>query len=495
MIYKETIISKNNLPLPVFANGKPMHSKYNPAQENLIVPQENNTSLTEGFFLIIGIGAGYHIKNLLANFLKDFSSYYIVAAEADNESLDYCKTFPVVKELSANSNIMFCTKETLASTLLQNYIPSKYGNFFILPQRAWQNENAIEFSKIEIIAKETLKNISNDYSVQAHFGKIWMSNILANLMTFKKNPEVKVNSSLTAAVIAAGPTLDNSIENLKKNRDSYCIIATDTTYSTLIKSDIAPDIVVSVDAQQVSTTHFYECPTPKNLSNPTIFIFDVCTNPAVPGYVKNKGHAVFFIQSGHPLSYIAAETACFPYVETGAGTVTIACCDVARLLGFKKIELFGADFAYSGGKPYAKGTYLETQFLSSATRIMPQETKFTALMYRTPLQKKAEPERVFTSEVLQRYEKTLIEWAKMYGYVKKEQVLENKSAQQLGLGAGTENFDFTRFVNNWIKGLKDKKYEATLLPYIAFLQSKKSKNISIFELYNLAYSKAIRYNR
>ncbi|MBR1911809.1 MAG: DUF115 domain-containing protein, partial [Treponema sp.] len=355
MIYKETIFSKNNLPLPVFNTGKPMHSKYNPAQEMPVISCENEETLTEGFFLVMGIGAGYHIKNLLEKIQDKLQSYCIVAVEADSESLEYCRQFPIIKELSALKTIAFCTKDNLTSILLQNYIPSKYGNFFLVPQRAWQNENSADCTMIELIVKETLKNISNDYSVQAHFGKLWMSNIMSNLMTFTKNPTLQANIKLTAAVIAAGPSLDSSIEILKQNRQSYCIIATDTTYGTLIQSDISPDFVVSVDAQQVSVTHFLKCPDAHD-SLPTTFIFDICTNPAVPVYVQSKGHSVFFIQSGHPLACLASETAHLPYIETGAGTVTIACCDIARLLRFNRIELFGADFSYSKGKPYTKGT-------------------------------------------------------------------------------------------------------------------------------------------
>lgn len=491
MIYKEKILSKNNLPVPVFNTGKPMHSKYNPSQEVPVIPQENGIPVTEGFFLVVGIGGGYHIKNLLQN----LTSYRIVAVEADKESLCYCKTFPEVKELSSNKNIIFCSKENLAAVLLQNYIPSRYGNFNIFVQRAWQNENPTEYSKIDAITKETLKNISNDYSVQAHFGKIWMSNIMSNLMTFKGNPIIKVNSELTAAVIAAGPTLDDSIKKLQKNRDSYCIIATDTTYGSLTKSDIQPDFIVSVDAQQVSTAHFLDCPDSLESQNKTTFIFDICTNPSIPAYIRSKGHPVFFIQSGHPLSRLAAEKTKFPYVETGAGTVTIACCDIARLLNFKCIELFGADFAYSKGKPYAKGTYLETLFMSSATRVEPQETKFSALMYRTALQKKEsiKSERVFTSEVLHRYEKTLIEWAEIHGYTKKEQLLKCSSNVQTHQITVAESFNFSTFVQEWTIGLKEKKYDETLLPYIAFLQSRKSKNTNISELYEQAYAKAIRY--
>ena len=481
-----------------------MHSKSNPAQESVLNSEQAVTAAErgEGFFLVMGIGAGYHIKNLLEVLTKNSShgngTFCIVCVEADAESLDFCMEFSCVKELADNQNITLCSKDLLSDILTEKYVPSMYGNLFILPQRAWQNENKVSFCQIEDIVRASLKDISDDYSVQAHFGKIWMSNILGNLRTFKSNNSINFDTTLTAAVIAAGPSLDDTIKVLKDKRSSYCIISTDTAYGTLVKTGIIPDITVSVDAQFVSVSHFYGCPSGKGTG--TTFIFDICTNPSAAVYLKGKGHKVFFIQSGHPLSRLASNTADFPFVETGAGTVTIACCDIARLLGFNKIELFGADFAYSRGKPYTRGTYLETQFMSSATRILPQETRFTALMYRTSL-KQISGERLackkaYSSEVLERYQSALSEWAFKYGYERNGNLLTGTKACSCRLNnVNKKTFNFMTFMEHWSEELKNRSCMETLLPYIAFLQTRKYENIGIFELYNLAYSKVIRYNK
>ncbi|MBP5450767.1 MAG: hypothetical protein J6Y16_00865, partial [Treponema sp.] len=64
--------------------------------------------------------------------------------------------------------------------------------------------------------EETLPSISADYSVQAHFGKQWQGNIIKNLSRVTDCPAPFIPSGKTACVIAAGPSLDRSIEELKE---------------------------------------------------------------------------------------------------------------------------------------------------------------------------------------------------------------------------------------------------------------------------------------
>lgn len=64
MLYSNTIPAKNNQIIPVFYDGRPMHSKYDPLRE-----AENfvQTIKKSDFFVVAGIGAGYHIKKFLKN--------------------------------------------------------------------------------------------------------------------------------------------------------------------------------------------------------------------------------------------------------------------------------------------------------------------------------------------------------------------------------------------------------------------------------------------
>lgn len=500
MIYSGTIVSKTGDEEPLFLDGKPVHSKYNPMNE---ASQFALSVKDSGFIIIAGIGAGFHIKAVK----ERFPSSFILALEADEESLSFCKRFPVVKELLKSDNIKFSICEMVSDDIKTHYIPAVYGGITFISQRAWENENAELTKQMRAGIELTLRNISADYSVQSHFGKQWQRNLLLNLRNFKENNSLTINNSLTAAVIAAGPSLDRSVQKLLDNRKSYYIIATDTAFGTLVKNNIMPDAVISIDAQLVSRTHMFALSALK--SKDTLFLFDICSNKDAAEYVKNKGYKVNFVRSAHPFSALALQKSNVFFTESGSGTVTIAACDFVRQCGFKKIELFGADFCYSSGKPYAKGTYLESNFLSSSSRISGSETLYSALMFRTELKKTNGSSFSGTltngrsSEILEGYERSLKDWAEKWNFVQKGNLLYNDFNKKT-IFSSYSSFNFSSFLQNFMENLKKKlktedfsldENTIALLPYIACLRKKDASSTkhSFFELLKLAYLDLTRY--
>ena len=506
MIYSGTTIAKNNETIPLFKSGKPVHSKYNPNAEKTILPEDFS-----GCVIIAGIGAGFHIENLAAN----SSVFKIIAVEEDFESLEFSKNFPAVKRLTKNSKITFCTAGTLEETLISTYLPCLYKNLTLSFLRSWENEDPNMAEKIRNTFSSSIKKISADYSVQVHFGKLWHKNILENLKFISENRihnfDGKIDSTeKVAAIIAAGPSLETSIKKLKANRNNYFIVATDTAFGTMLLEQITPDAVVSVDAQHISSEHFFCCS-----KSHTIFVFDICANPEAVRLVSNRKNQIHFIRSGHPLSAMAAKVFPLPLTETGSGTVTIAAADWARQMGFSSMEFFGADFSYSDGKPYCRGTYLEKKFLSVSKRLLSSENLYTALMYRTEIEKTtatpfcAPGKNAVTSEVLKSYGTTLLQWVKKHGYEKKGAVIRSKKATCTTVENTDSDFDFKRdfftpyfvkienFYNgarnlensSLIQSMLESQEMTSLLPLLATY-----KNTSLFENISLAYNFLLYYN-
>lgn len=475
MIYSSVIQSKNGDAIPLFADGKPMHSKYNPSAERLPV----DAAVQEGFFLIGGIGGGYHIANLV----RQLKNYCIIAFEADRESLDFCMALKSVRELSRNPSIVFCQADDVQELLGQKYIASLYGDFTCLFQRAWQQENEKLCRTMEEGLQETLKAVSADFSVQSHFGKIWMHNILLNLRDFAPAREPLLNPgelAKCAAIIAAGPTLDDSARVLRERQEDFFIIATDTTCGPLYRRGIVPDAIVCVDAQQVSSEHFFPLPAAREGSRTPLVFLDLCSSPSCARLLRHRGIQPVFFHSGHPLSQRAAEACGLMQVETGSGTVTVAAADIARQLGFTRLRFFGADFSYSAGKPYVKGSYLDARFHSWSCALQTAEQQFAGLMYRTPLRHVRNG--VYTSEVLEGYRKSLEAWQAKYGYEEKQDELSCKlSRKNAEKRRGNVNlpFNFKAFMEKSVRdigqiadssALYNAKAFYALLPYTAYLR-------------------------
>ncbi len=477
MIYSAVVQSKNGEDIPLFLKGNPMHSKYNPSAERLLA----DGSVREGFFLVGGIGGGYHIANLV----RQLENYCIIAFEADRESLDFCRQLKAVQELARNPRVLLCQAAEVQSLVAQRYIAALYGDFHCLFQRAWQKENEAVCADVEAGLTDTLKAVSADFSVQSHFGKIWMHNILVNLRDFVPRPFPQLGPQeldRCAAIIAAGPTLDGATDILRERRREFFIIATDTTTGPLYRSGIVPDAIVCVDAQRVSSEHFYPVPPAQEDGTGPLVFLDISSAPSTARMLKGRGIKPVFFHSGHPLAQLAAEQCPLEQVETGSGTVTIAAADIARLLGFTRLRFFGADFSYSRGKPYARGSYLDARFNSWSGALFTAEQQFAALMYRTPLRKVRTG--VFTSDVLEGYGKSLAAWQEKHGYREKRDELRRQNADKRRESFDL-SFDFKGFMKKCmcdigqlddISALSSSKAFYALLPYVAYLRQHPADN-------------------
>ncbi len=509
MIYSSTIKAKNGSEVPLFCDGNPMHSKYNPENEGANFAKD----IKSGCVVVCGVGGGFHIASLLERLDK---SSRLIAVEADFESLEFCMNLPVVKKICSDPRLKICSSEEICQVLKSNYLPAIHGDFSFFAHRSWEAHNQELFKKIKEDVESCLKEISADFSVQSHFGKIWQRNILTNLRAFEGNPPLHFDLDKTAAIIAAGPSLDKSINELKENRAQYCIFATDTSYGTLVANQVHADFVVSIDAQQVSASHFMDL----DEDFETTFVFDIASSPTAVNAVRNKGFQIYFLRSAHPLCSDPELENCMPQVESGSGTVTIAAADFAKQAGFKKIKFYGADFAYSSGKAYASGTYLEKNFNTSSDRFHTAETKYDALMFRSPLKKSeintpysGKLENPLTSEILESYRKSLGEWILKNGFKPTDSLFERKCNEKNLFFLQFRGFNYKKYAENLIEQLSEiatiredseardvvckKRGTIKMLPYVAFLRKKHDfgDKVSFFQLLKLAYLRASRYTR
>ena len=492
MPYKDMILSKDGNPVPVFSDGKPAHSRYSPVKEGI---QFSSRLEKSGFFLVAGLCGAYHVNAML----NDFPEAKIIAVESCAGDVDFLRlNSENVKNLIASKKITVIPAEMTESALIQNYLPAVYGSFGFVELPSWKAANPSAAAKIEAAVKNALKKIAADFSVQANFGKLWQRNILLNLKYVLQGVKPVFPTHKTAFVAAAGPSLDSKIEYIKMRRNDFYIISTDTAYSTLRAHGIFCDAVCSLDGQAVSCAHFYG-----ELCDKTLFVFDLCAqHSAVKRAVKSNAN-IIFSSSGHPLAKYAEQTqsgCSFVEAGSGAGTVTIMAADFAAKAGFEKILVAGADFAYIGGKPYAKGTYLDKIYASIQNRLSGIEEQFCRLMFRTPLKYES---NLAKTEILDSYRDDFENWASVNGFKVSK---ENGMYSLFGRNSNSPkveavNFDFKKFK----KALKteQEKLERSgninnsplsvfTLPYIAYI--KKQNPSADFRLcINLALADILRY--
>ena len=502
--YTETISAKDGNLIPM-RGAVAFHSKYNPLREAEQFAAQFDGDAAPVFFVVFGLCGGYHVKALA----ERFQDCTILAVENTAEDIAFLKKIPCVQELAQCERIVFSTAGEVCADLRNHFVPAAFSAIKMVSLRSWELQFAEEARKLKEMLKYELECISADFSVQSHFGGIWQRNIFANLALASQfeHKTVRLPVEKTAAIIAAGPSLDDSIALLQKNRSKYHIIATDTGYRALLRRGIVGDVVVCVDAQMVSHNHFFD------MRPETLCVLDASTNPAIARKIAEQ-NTVVFAETGHPLSSFASQWASpdggFLHLTAGSGTVTIAAADFAIQAGFKRLAFFGADFAYSKGKAYAKGTYLDDLYNMHSTRTRTAETTFDALLFRTELIGKGRG--TSTTPLLDSYRESLENFLKVNNFLKKADN-EYIHAEKNGLseaGAGNQAeisvraFDGKAFskvyeteLKSVLAGKINRKATAfiTLLPFIAWLKRKYAGVEDFAEICRLACNKTLEFNK
>jgi len=381
--------SGETIPAWLDSNGTahPLHSTVDPGREakRLIDTVENGAFLT-----LLGLGGAYHAEAALER--GDIGMVLVVEHDLGGfqellRHIDYTRLF----EDPRFRLFVDVPGKELERQILDLYKPALYGAFRVLPLRSRTNIEGEPFAAMARAIDSALSQVSQDYSVQAHFGKRWFSNTVRNLKSAETD-----NSAIPpirrAVVFAAGPSLSLEIPALREKYhekklekgNGFFLIATDTSLPCLLSGGIKPDAVISIDCQHYSYYHFMDA-----LPEGSLLFLDL----ASPPLLASRSKRVKFFTGGHPFTrYIAQTWKALPELDTSGGNVCHAAVSLAEQLGAFEIEFYGADFSYPLGVTYAKGTYIYPLFERRQNRLSPIEAQASAFLYRTPLEKKTGPQ-------------------------------------------------------------------------------------------------------
>ena len=143
----------------------------------------------------------------------------------------------------------------------------------------------------------------------------------------------KILADRPVLVLAAGPSLAKNIEWLKKNQKDYFIIAIAATLKLILKEDITPDLIVSIDGGEVVKNHFPQEVVQKIENIPVLF--STLTDPNIISLIKKEN--VFLIEIMAILKTTSTNIA-----GVSVGEVTF---QLAYILGANNIYLLGSDLA------------------------------------------------------------------------------------------------------------------------------------------------------
>jgi len=395
--YLGTIPSKKgDYSILALKNGNALHSKYSHQKES-----EMMFSGKEETILFCGIGSAYHIRY----FLEHFNKKKALIVDATYGSLRRLLELCDISDVLSNNNVFLLPPVMsldFVSYLKAYYAPISMGSLTIIPLRSWKSyffdgiDNWLD-KKIRV----ALDDISQDLSTQAMFGRLWMRNIARNLELASQIKPVmpKIDNKKTAYILGAGPSLDSAIEEIRQKRRDIVLFSSDAAFLPLLKHNISPDFFISIDPQIICSTH---CIAP--FSKKVIGIFNLTSSPPLARQFVDRGCKIIFTYSSHPFSLYASFLSPFPKLDAGSGSVAIAALNVARSLGFTKIEGRGLDFAYTKGAAYARGVYLSIDMQKEVSKLNTEESFFVRLMFRGATNKYREGARItYKTDLLSSY--------------------------------------------------------------------------------------------
>ena len=152
----------------------------------------------------------------------------------------------------------------------------------------------------------------------------------------------------TVYIIAAGPSLDKNMMELKQVKENDIILSTGTVFKKLLGAGIIPDYVIITDGG--SFTYSQTANLTEN-KVPLLYLSTVY-HKILQEY---PGETYLICQEGFQKSEQYASQMQYPVYDTG-GSVTTTALEIAIRLQCRKIVFAGLDLAYTDAHNHASGT-------------------------------------------------------------------------------------------------------------------------------------------
>lgn len=289
-------------------------------------------------------------------------------------------------------------------------------------------------------------------------------------------PDVRRMSTIPGVVVAAGPSLDRDIADLKKAQGRCVIASSDTALPVLLKSGIIPHFVVTGDPQVISYGHFYACRKelekihgagPVGKSGIPLLVSDITASPLI---LPLFGFRHVYISTGSPISDMIERK--LPFIRMG-GSITAGAFFFLFSLGIRKIYFTGQDYGNLFDRTHCAGTLYEHYLLQVNTRLMslgsrqarmhyPGSVRFSTdsgPLWTTPLLVsycewlKSEIEGLEGTEVVNTSDRSLF----MSGSIRRGSLKELADAEilaQLPAGSGGPGTDIAGLLGRLLDGIK-----------------------------------------
>lgn len=352
----EMKIAQNGEKYPVLLKGEEeweLNSAYNPTEAARIYAERYREIKPYEIYYIFGISDGRAVQEMVQR--GDKSNVWVIYEPNRElfrrviEEFDLTKLFEnkcVCVTVDSSSRLIkaiegvidYNNRELLDNCILPNYD-------IIYTEKC---KELIEGMIFSIQNSRVRINTVNTFKKEfAHSAVVGMRDALeqTNIYELKKRLEEEDLTGVPCIIVAAGPSLDKNIEELKRAKGKAFIIVVDAALRAMQRHGIQADMGVSVDARVPE--RFFEGVDMSSMP----FLFEAISKPEIVQQSKGK-----HFYDGYPNNIFAAEAIkATGYhnasLKTGGSVSTIA-FTLALYLEFKTIVFIGQDLAFTGGRSH-----------------------------------------------------------------------------------------------------------------------------------------------
>ena len=316
---------------------------------------------------VFGLGTGILVEKILERLSGDS---ILIIYEPDKKILEYCKNAASTPDSSyeerkvadrinriiADERVKLYVENdhtTSFQVILESYIDylGIAGFIHIINSgypEAYSSRCLYYYRELEDFRVRLLANKNTELHFMEEYIDYSFRNVqLCKNLTLASKLKKIIPENIPVIIVSAGPSLNKNIEELRKVKGHFFIIAVDTAVQTLLKRDIIPDLWVTIDPQKpldfFKDERSYDIPCAfKSTANADIlkkvkrvFLLD-----------GERGYLELLIES------LGVELA--SQYGSGGSVATTSFAFVYSL-GMKNIILVGQDLAYFGDSSHADG--------------------------------------------------------------------------------------------------------------------------------------------
>ncbi len=334
-----------------------IHSRYNPGREVGAV-LDNFDGQAYEHVIFYGIGLGYHITEFLNRFPHLSFSIYEPVPEVFKAFLT---NFKLKDLLQLGLQEIVVENSAIDAKAFLERIVKRQKNILFLDLPSYKTIFPDEYTRFVNLFKDIVRNRRSSLATDFTFEKRWIINSLLNFKEVLNTPNIIVEKAgafknKPAILVAAGPSLDYEIENLryiKENGLAY-IFSVGSAVDSLIGAGIYPHAQCTYDPGEDNQSMVFARITEEKIADIPLIFGSTVAHEVLANYPGQ--HKLHMITSQDTISSYLLKLEDESHQLNGvmdAPSIAIVTLQLLYKLGFNPIILVGQNLAYEGKKLYA----------------------------------------------------------------------------------------------------------------------------------------------